>query len=50
MSVQSGIMRCIGDNTNALRMIQIIRPLGLRLRLRLRLEVKIYHGVKAYYT
>ncbi len=30
----SGVMRRIGDNTNAARMMQVIRPLGLRLRLR----------------
>ncbi len=30
----SGVMKRIGDDTNALKMMQVTRPLGLRLSLR----------------
>ena len=43
-------MRRIGDNTNILGMMYVIKPLGLRLSLRLRLEVELRNGLKACYT
>ncbi len=30
----SGVMKCIGDDTNVSEMMQVIRPLGLKLKLR----------------
>ncbi len=38
------------DNINALRMMQVTRPLGLRLRLRLMLEFEVCNNLKACYT
>ncbi len=38
------------DDINILRMMQVTKPLGLRLRLRLMLEVEVRNGLKVYYT
>ena len=40
------LYKCIRNDINVLGIIQMIKL----LRLRLRLEVRVYNGLKAYYT
>ncbi len=42
-------MRYIRDNIDILGMIQMMRPLELKLKLRSKLEFEIYNGLKACY-
>ena len=39
-------MRRIGDNINVLKIMQVTKPLGLRLRLRSKLKVKVPNSLK----
>ena len=43
----SEIIKHIKDDTNILGIIQVIKPLGLRLKIRLKLEVEVRNGLKA---
>ena len=43
-------MRRIEDDINVLEIIQMTKPLGLRLRFRSRLQVEVRNGLKAYCT
>ena len=40
----------MGDDTNILEILQMMRPLELRLKLRLRLEFELYNILIAYCT
>ena len=43
-------MRHIRDDINALGMMQVAKPLELRLKMRLRLEFEVCNSLKVYCT